>query len=262
VAKRKISDLLGTESAKSAALPKLYTVASDSSSEASFTLEQIFDRQGSDTRPLNPKHVEALAESIAVLGLIEPLAVDQKGRLLAGGHRRAAIAHLQETNPDAFAEKFPEGKIPVRVIPFDSEDQPDLALQIEIAENEQRRDYTAAEVRGIVDRLTQAGFVRKQGTLRKDEKPLVPALAAVIGKSYRQAQRYLAAVDNTIVDSQADKPIDTPHVRSSDEKLKRSLRTLQKWQSEQTTSFPDIERAIKLIEKTLKAIASNSQISE
>jgi len=47
-----------------------------------------------DTRPLNEAHVESLAESIAVLGLIEPLVTDQSGRLLAGGHRLAAIALL------------------------------------------------------------------------------------------------------------------------------------------------------------------------
>jgi ParB family chromosome partitioning protein len=243
MAKKNLTDLLGQESAKSAALPKLYATGS----ESSLPLEQIADRPGADTRPLNQKHVEALADSIAVLGLIEPLAVDQGGRLLAGGHRKAAIVLLQTSNSDAFEQNFPGGKIPVRVMPFDAEQQPDLALQIEVAENEQRRDYTTAEVRGIVDRLQSAGYVRKQGTLRKGEKPLIPALAAVIGKSYRSAQRYLAS---------AEEPIDTPVVQSSgNEKLERSLKILQRWQQQHSES-PTAEEAdlLKLLPNVEKAI--------
>ena len=47
------------------------------------------------TCPLNLAHVEALAESIAALGLIEPLVVDKQGRLLTGGHQLAAIVQLR-----------------------------------------------------------------------------------------------------------------------------------------------------------------------
>ena len=48
-----------------------------------------------DTRPLNEDHVQALSESIAVLGLLEPLVVDKRSRLLAGGHRLAALYVLR-----------------------------------------------------------------------------------------------------------------------------------------------------------------------
>ena len=58
--------------------------------DSSLPLGQIQPRQ-EDTRPLHTAHVAALMDPIAVLGLIEPLVTDKKGRLLAGGHRLAAI---------------------------------------------------------------------------------------------------------------------------------------------------------------------------
>ena len=250
MAKKNLKDLLGEELVKSADLPTLH--AADSA-EVTLPLEQITDRLGGDTRPLNPNHVESLAESIAVLGLIEPLVVDQAGRLLAGGHRKAAIALLKDTNPDAFTGRFPGSQIPVRVMPFDAQQEPDLALQIEVAENEQRRDYTPDEVRAIADRLREAGFVDLKGRPKKGQKALMPALSAVIGKSIRTVQSYLAASE-------------APMLEDVDESTKRfvllqqGLSKLQKWQksyaledAEAEAQAKDIAHAIKLIEKVLKA---------
>ena len=249
MAKKNLRDLLGAELDKSADLPTLH--AADSS-EATLPLEQITDRSGGDTRPLNPKHVESLVESIAVLGLIEPLVVDQAGRLLAGGHRKAAIALLKDANPNAFTERFPGSQIPVRVMPFDAQQEPDLALQIEVAENEQRRDYTPDEVRAIADRLREAGFVDLKGRPKKGQKALMPALSAVIGKSIRTVQNYLSAPE-------------APSIDAVDESTKRfvllrqGLAKLQKWQqspdpqsAEGDTQAKDIAHAIKLIERVLK----------
>ncbi|MBE9033498.1 ParB/RepB/Spo0J family partition protein, partial [filamentous cyanobacterium LEGE 11480] len=145
-----------------------------------------------DTRELNPIHVETLAESIAVLGLIEPLVVDDRGQLLAGGHRLAAIQHLQTRNPDAYEAQFPNDQIPVRSLPIDAEQDPALALQIEVAENEQRRDYTPAEVKALADRLKDSGYTEVKGRPKRGQKPLMPALAVVVGKNLRTVQRYLA----------------------------------------------------------------------
>ncbi len=62
----------------------------------------IIQNFSSDTRPLNPRHVESLAESIAVLGLIEPLVLDNQGRLLAGGHRLEAIRLLKSQQVEIY----------------------------------------------------------------------------------------------------------------------------------------------------------------
>jgi hypothetical protein len=54
---------------------------------------------GQDTRPLAARHVVDLAESISVLGLLEPIVVEPDGSLLAGAHRRAAVQLLAIKDP-------------------------------------------------------------------------------------------------------------------------------------------------------------------
>ena len=145
----------------------------------------------SDTRPLNEKHVSELKESIKALGLIEPLVLDNENILLAGGHRLAAIQNLKIDSEVDFHRHFPKALIPVRIMPFSASDEPERALQIEVAENEHRRDYTPSEVRSIAEHLRTAGYVDVKGRPRKGQKPLMPALSVVVGKNLRTIQRYL-----------------------------------------------------------------------
>ncbi len=182
-------------------------------------LTEIIDRSV-DTRPLNLAHVESLTESIATLGLIQPIAVDNQGRLLAGGHRRAAISNLQQTNPAAFAQYFSEG-IPIHRYDFDASQDADLALAIEASENEKRRDYTPAEVRDLADRLKAAGYHHTQGRAKTGDKPLLPSLATIVGKSERQIKRYLA-----------DEPVEKLNgtcVPFSQKYLKQAISSLQQY---------------------------------
>lgn len=195
-----------------------------SSSTSTLLLDSITDRVEGDSRPLNPAHVEELADSIAVVGLIAPIAVDSQGRLLAGGHRRAAIVLLQERNPDAYAKQFLNGQVPIRRYDFDSKVEPDKALEIEASENEKRRDYTPAEVKAIANRLRVAGYRDAPGKPRKGEKALRPALELIIGKSIRQVRRYLN-------DSPAEngKQKQDKQTRTDVLVLNRALISLQKW---------------------------------
>lgn len=203
-------------------------------------LDSIQDRIVDDTRPLNPSHVEQLAESIALLGLIEPLAVDNKGRLLAGGHRRAALLSLRDERPDIYENRFPEG-VPVHRLNIDAELQPDLAIQIEVAENEQRRDYTPAEVRAIADRFREAGY-GVNGRPRKGQSPLIPALVAVVGKSRRTVQRYLEQTSDKSAPS--DALLSEPDYERI---LRRGSKALSEWLEK-----PDKTKAEEVLEKRLK----------
>lgn len=187
--------------------------------ESTILLEEIKGRS-QDTRALNQNHVKSLAESIAVLGLIEPLVLDNQGRLLAGGHRLEAIRLLKEQQVDKYHQQFPGDRIPIRTLPFDAQQEPDLALQVEVAENEQRRDYTANEVRAIADRLRAAGYIDLKGRPKKGQKALMPALAVVVGKHLRTVQRYL----NSESDGNIEKST-TPVVL-----LKQALTKLNQWQ--------------------------------
>jgi len=216
--------------------------------DGTLPLSQIQTRQ-QDTRPLNPKHVETLAESIAVLGLIEPLVIDNQSRLFAGGHRLAAINHLKETQPDKYQEKFPHELIPIRRLPFNGDEDPELALQIEIAENEQRRDYTPTEVKAIGDRLREFGYSDVKGRPKKGQKALMPALAVVVGKHLRTIQRYLGD----------DEPQEKVTAKSTTHVvlLKQALSKLNKWQQEKPQTPAEkalakkLPEMIELMEKVL-----------
>jgi ParB family transcriptional regulator, chromosome partitioning protein len=154
-------------------------------------LDQIKVRQ-QNTREINANHASELAESIATLGLLEPLVVDMRSRLLAGGHRLTAIQSLKTTKSADFLQVFPDSLIPVRVMPFDADKEPDKALQCEVAENEHRRDYTVKEVRALAERLMAAGYTNKRARPKQGEKAIVPALEIIVGKSRRTIMRYLS----------------------------------------------------------------------
>jgi ParB family transcriptional regulator, chromosome partitioning protein len=223
-------------------------------------LHQIIDRV-TDTRELKTEHVEDLMMSIAVLGLLEPLVVDSRGRLLAGGHRKAAIHLLKERMPTEYAMRFPDRLIPVFALPFDADLEPDLALQVEIAENEKRRDYTRAEVKNLAARLKSAGYSDTQGRPLKGEKPLRPALQVIIGKSIKTVQRYL----NDVTEKS------TSNVRLfSDADALSSLKTsLSKWRrvygeldGETIQSIDrDVTKLLKRVETALKKSRSQADRS-
>jgi len=144
------------------------------------------------TRDLNAKHVIALADSIAAIGLIHPPVVDRLNRLLAGAHRLAALGWLEENALLRFQELFPEG-VPVWRMDLNADSDVELALAVEISENEQRRDYLPAEIMKLADRLKAAGFryAAEGGRPRADDRPLMPALEIIVGKSVRQLRRIL-----------------------------------------------------------------------
>jgi hypothetical protein len=153
-------------------------------SAGAMPLDAIKARPDGDTRHINGDHVLALADSMEALGLLEPLVVDNAGHLLAGGHRLEAVRLLDK------AGKW--GKpVPVRIIDFDAVADKERAFAIEVAENEQRRDYTVTEVRHLADRLQGAGYLAEGGRPGRGKKALMPALETIVGKSARQIRRYL-----------------------------------------------------------------------
>ena len=188
---------------------------------STISLFEIQTRFGTDTRDLNPVHVARLAESMANVGLIEPIVVDNQNRLLAGGHRLKACQLLEPNQREIVLKELLESvtgtiekiekteeiksivsrlpqktklnfeEIPVRVYDFDSEEEPFQALEIETSENTQRKDYTPREVRNLYNRLLGMGYEDLAGRPRKGQKPLKPALALLMGTSIRTVQRKL-----------------------------------------------------------------------
>lgn len=157
-------------------------------------LERIQSRPSGDTRTLKPVHVTELKNSIAVLGLITPLAVDSKYRLLAGGHRRAALQELKQEDPERFQELFPNG-VPVLVFAVDSEISPVEALQLEIEENTQRRNYSASEIRAAAKKLEEAGYEQLRGRPKLGQKSLNRELQNVFRLTERRIRTILNPPD-------------------------------------------------------------------
>lgn len=165
-------------------------IQSDRAQRTSLLLGQIHQRL-EDTRPLREKHVQDLAESIAALGLIEPLVVDSKGVLLAGSHRLAALQLLKQMQPESYWQQCPDDLIPVRMMPFDAATEPERALQVELAENEKRVNYSRDQIEKLAIRLRQLNYRDIPGRPKAGEKALGPALAVAIGVSTRYVRRVL-----------------------------------------------------------------------
>lgn len=211
------------------------------STDASATLEltagpsstginTILLRKGDDTRPLNAAHVVMLAESISILGLLEPIVVDVKGHLLAGAHRLAALQlltigdvakrqqiflnraghepandkelpkelksladRLSAIDLVGFTSRHPKAEIAVVVIEVSGKDAKVLPLAIEAAENNVRRQYNAEEIKVLAARYAEAGYtVNSGGRPKKGEKTVLGALEAALGRSKRQIQRIIS----------------------------------------------------------------------
>ena len=196
------------------------------------SVERIQSRSGHSVRPTHIPHVVELAETISAIGLLEPLVVDRKNRLLAGEHRRCACLLLLklrdlgrtedlakpletlfkswEVNPETFPlsealleriseldfegflKHHPAGNIPIRILNIDAEENPAAAFSAEVAENDKRRDFSKVEIVGLVRRLEDQGFTREVGRPSAGSKPLVPALQTIIGKSRAHVHRLLA----------------------------------------------------------------------
>lgn len=198
-------------------------VARENAQRRALPLSSIRPRPGGDTRKLNAGHVIDLAESIAAVGLVEPLAVDNKGCLLAGAHRLAALNLLAQPESEVrvhawlvIAGMAPGRRVtpvvtdrierlkaltpvemhdvPVLMFPFDATAEPARALAIETTENTQRKAYTKEEVLSLVERLRAVGYVEREGRPRAGERALRPALSVILRKSPNTVRRLLGVL--------------------------------------------------------------------
>jgi ParB family chromosome partitioning protein len=221
---------------------------SDRANRVNLPLSRIRPR-AEDTRPLRDSHVKDLAESIGALGLIEPLVVDLKGVLLAGGHRLAAIQFLKETNLELYQQQFPDALVPVRVMPFDSQAEPERSLLVELAENEKRVNYSRDQIEQLADRLRALNYRDLVGRPKEGEKALGPALAVAIGVSTRYVRKVL----------QQQRSGETGEV---EEKIRNSVPNFQKLRVlrrieaalEELISLPEAEQPTRVEQSLSKAI--------
>lgn len=171
-------------------------------------IERITARPGGDTRAVDPFHLLGLAESMAAIGLLEPVVVDARDHLVAGAHRLAALRVLaSDRRLETFvtylpapltaarqaevkarlaalpADPGPWRLVPVHRLGLDAVADPAGALAAEVAENERRRDYARGDIHALAERLKGAGFKHTRGRPKAGEKSLIPALEVIVGKS-------------------------------------------------------------------------------
>lgn len=178
--------------------------------------------RAADSRPARAEHVLEVAESVAAVGLLQPPAIDNARRLVAGLHRLEGCRLLllprdrrleyllamdggDRLDPEETADRvavlpapknlegpLAAGKVPCRVlVDLDAERDPAAALAAEAAENTARKDYTPAEVQALAQRLRAAGYRETGGRPRRGEKALRPALEMVLGVSKNTTRRML-----------------------------------------------------------------------
>jgi hypothetical protein len=180
-------------------------------------LESILDRD-TDLRPLNADHAKALALSFAAVGMLQFPVIDEKDRLLAGAHRRAAIRLLKDlatANDDdvraafppagdddpltadeianvrsAWATHFAAG-IPVRVVDTTPYSADQIRLIIETIENELRLDFNKADLAHLIERLKKLGYRNMPGRPTAGQRVLSHELARITKKSTRTVFRML-----------------------------------------------------------------------
>jgi ParB family chromosome partitioning protein len=74
--------------------------------------------------------------------------------------------------------------------------EPSRALDIEVEENQQRKDYSPEEIRSLAERLKGAGYQDYPGRPPKGAKTLAKALTELTGKSTRTIKGHLAKETN------------------------------------------------------------------
>lgn len=213
------------------------------------SLHKIKPRVGESARVLNLHHVVDLAESIQAVGLVQGIAVDRLGHVLAGEHRRAAMITLaaapdkrsavllreagtsavDRTKDSAWAErlaKLPAGtgeldihRVPVRIFDLAADDP--RRFEVEVTENEKRRDFTPAEVKALWTRLESLGYRTTPGKPKKGQPSGVKAMTTILGKGERTVRRMIRKAEG-VPDMRPLGRVSEPAARG---RLLRELRT-------------------------------------
>ncbi|MGC8983476.1 MAG: ParB/RepB/Spo0J family partition protein [Desulfurococcaceae archaeon] len=113
---------------------------------------------------VDPERVRALAEDIAVRGLLHPLVVrreDDYYGVVSGRMRLEAIKLLQREKPEVFAKLFANG-VPCQVRELSDQE----ALELSLAENLRQNTLTPEEVGLGLARLHELGLSEEEISLR------------------------------------------------------------------------------------------------
>ena len=208
-------------------------------------VEAIKSRE-QDLRTLSADHVVDMAMSFVAVGLLQFPVVDQNDVLLAGAHRREAVALLKAWRGASLeeirshAERDPEGDplsdddlrriqgtydkyfsrgIVVHVLDTSGMDEADIQLKVETIENEKRKDFTKDELMRIVSRLEDAGYKRTAGRPKPGQRVLSVELGRMIGKSRATVFRFLKELKEPRQERTGPSPVSVELARKASAQL-------------------------------------------
>jgi hypothetical protein len=156
------------------------------------SLDDIVERTNY-TRDLRPEHVTLLRDSIAEIGLEQPLVLIAGNQLVAGRHRYRAILELRDADSARFDTLFPGGLVPAQVFQQVEDSDAASVFALEMTENSARLNYTDEEVARAVEVLKTMDFTSKRGRPRLGDRPIGPAITKMFGMSEATMHRALAA---------------------------------------------------------------------
>lgn len=156
-----------------------------------FILLDDLQRWEHPLRPEDVTHVSRLEEHLISYGLLHPLVVDARHRVIAGNHRWKALTHLRESKPDIFQAQFPDGRIPAMVLPFDADEDIELTFGLMASENLCRKDPSPEEIVVAREYLRAQGYHVDAGRPPEGQKPIRTILAQILGCTERQVKRGL-----------------------------------------------------------------------
>lgn len=243
-------------------------------------LQNIRNRHMEDTRPAAPKHILSLAESIAALGILQPLALDKKHRLIAGLHRLSAIKLIASSDREEFfnnlggkvdesireqldtlphlstlALPLSQGELPCVILDFDSANDTEAALAAEAAENTARKGYSSDEIANIAQKLLNAGYTERDGRPKKGEKALRPTMEMILGMTSKQVRH---ALDKARSVTSSEKNLPKGQVFEKSKYLsslsKASIKSLQSLQAADMEHRESLAEILNLLEQLNQAI--------
>jgi ParB family transcriptional regulator, chromosome partitioning protein len=127
---------------------------------------------------------------------------------------------------------------------FDAEAEPERSLQVELAENEKRVNYSRDQIERPAVRLRSLNYWDTRGRPKEGEKALGPALAVAIGISTRHVRRVLSGQDKENKENRTSGPIFS------------RVKTLRKVEAalEELMNLPEPEQLTRADQVFLKAV--------
>jgi hypothetical protein len=142
-------------------------------------------------RQTDTVHTASLRDNITAMGMLHPLVVDSQMRVIAGVHRFWALDEMKETENGEFLRQFPDGLVPVTMLPFNADEKTDKAFEVMASENMIRKDPTPEDIMKAREFLESQNYATGPGRPKKGMKAASAVMATLLGCTPRAIKKGL-----------------------------------------------------------------------